>query len=118
MIRRIGLILASCFMAIVMFGSITASADTKGSVSGIITDSSGAVVPKVTVTATETSTNVQSTTVSDGKGFYNFPVLNLGTYTIQVKHSGFSDFEETGVTIDANRRSVLTSCFTLARTRM
>jgi hypothetical protein len=102
MTRRIRLILASFFSAAFVFSSILALADTKGSVSGIISDQSGAVMPGVSVTATEVETNVRSTAVTDGKGFYNFPTLNVGTYTINVKQSGFSDFEETGVIINAN----------------
>lgn len=89
-------------MAMALFGSITALADTKGSVSGIVADAAGAILPNVPVTATESSTNVQSATVTDAKGLYNFPTLNVGTYAIRVNAKGFADFEETGIHVDAN----------------
>jgi len=89
-------------MAIGFFGSISASADIKGSISGTVTDPSGAALPKATVTATESSTRVQTTSTTDGKGLYSFPVLSVGSYSIKVNSQGFSDFEETGIKVDAN----------------
>jgi len=102
MTRRTIYGLALFLTTIILFGSISALADTKGSISGIVTDSSGAALPNVGVTATEAATNVQSTTVSDSKGLYSLPTLNVGTYTIRVSAAGFSDFEETGIKVDTN----------------
>jgi hypothetical protein len=95
-------ILASLLIAIAFFGSISALADTKGTISGVVMDPAGAALPKVSITATESATNVRSTTVTDGKGLYSFPTLNVGTYTIRVSMPGFSDFEETGIKVDTD----------------
>ena len=73
-----------------------------GSISGAVSDSSGAVVPGVPVVATAESTNVQHTTVTDSKGFYSLPALNVDKYDVSVSHPGFQNFVERGVTIDAN----------------
>jgi len=86
----------------VLLGTLAAWAAIIGSISGVVTDPSGAVVPGVTVVATSVSTNVRSTAVTDGKGFYNLPTLSVGTYNISTSQAGFRDYQQTGVKIDAN----------------
>ena len=81
--------------AVVTWAAIT------GSISGVITDSSGAVVPGVTVTITSQSTSVKRT-VTDSKGFYRFPALDVDKYDVSASQTGFRDFLEQGVRIDAN----------------
>ena len=48
---------------------------TRGGIGGTVRDSSGAVVPGVTVTVTNVATNATVTVVSDGEGFYRAPAL-------------------------------------------
>ena len=100
--RRIRRILNLCLIALAFCGVLSAHADIKGTVSGIITDPSGAVVAGVTVVATNVDTGVKATTVTDAKGFYTFPALNIGSYKVEVRQTGYSNFQETGVTINAN----------------
>jgi hypothetical protein len=88
--------------AAVLLSAVVAWAGITGSISGTVTDPSGAVMPGVTVTVTSTSTNVQSTTVTDTKGFYRFPALNVDHYDVAVNQPGFKNFVERGVRIDAN----------------
>ena len=96
-----GLIWCS-LLAIFVCGATIARADITGSISGIVTDPTGAVIAGAKVTATATSTNVQQTTVTDAKGFYSFPALNVGSYTVTLAQTGFDQFVEDGVTINAN----------------
>ena len=86
----------------VIFATLSAWAAITGSISGVVTDPSGAVVPGVTVVATSVSTNVQSTAVTDAKGFYNLPTLKVDTYNVTVNQPGFRDYQQTGIKIDAN----------------
>src|ERR1700733_200985 len=86
----------------VVFSTLSVWAAITGSISGVVTDPSGAVVPGVTVVATAVSTNVQSTAVTDAKGFYNLPTLQVDSYNISVNQGGFRDYQQTGVKIDAN----------------
>ncbi|HJZ51005.1 MAG TPA: carboxypeptidase-like regulatory domain-containing protein, partial [Candidatus Acidoferrales bacterium] len=87
-----GVLLAAC----AVWASIT------GSISGIVTDPSGSVVPGVSVTATNTATGVQATIQTDGAGFYSFPNLAVGDYDIEVKQTGFKSYRRSGIHIDAN----------------
>ena len=88
--------------AITLFGAGVARADINGSISGIVTDPTGAVVPGVTVVATAESTNVRHTTVTDGSGFFAFPALPVDHYTITLRQTGFDQFVMQGVVINAN----------------
>ena len=76
----------------VLLGTVAAWAAITGSISGVVTDPTGAVVPGVTVVATAVSTNVQSTAVTDAKGFFNFPTLNVDTYSVTASQAGFRDY--------------------------
>jgi hypothetical protein len=73
-----------------------------GSISGVVMDPSGAVVPGLKVVATSISTNVQTVAVTDSKGFYSFPTLGVDRYNVSVSRQGFRDYLQEGVKIDAN----------------
>ncbi|HEV2134896.1 MAG TPA: TonB-dependent receptor [Terracidiphilus sp.] len=60
-----------------------------GALLGTVQDSSGAVVPNAAVTLTNEGTNVINTTVTGPQGFFTFPNLNPGEYTVTVSASGF-----------------------------
>ncbi|MCX6614306.1 MAG: carboxypeptidase regulatory-like domain-containing protein [Acidobacteria bacterium] len=60
-----------------------------GSIKGTVLDSSGAVVPKVKVTATKAGTNVSTSAVSNESGIYNLLFLPVGDYTVSAEGSGF-----------------------------
>ena len=60
------------------------------------------MIPGVTVTAIATSTNIQHTAVTDSKGFYSFPALNVDHYDVSARQAGFRDLLEKNITIDAN----------------
>jgi hypothetical protein len=87
---------------ILLLVTLQAHAAISGSISGVVVDPSGAVVPGVTVVATSVSTNVQTTAVTDAKGFYSFPTLKVDTYNVTTSHAGFRDYAQSGVKIDAN----------------
>src|SRR3984885_351729 len=89
-------------VAFVLFALASASASITGSISGVVTDRSGAVVAGATVVATDTQTGVQTTQKTDAKGFYNLPTLAVGTYNLEIGQVGFKTYRQTGLVIDAN----------------
>ena len=97
--RRIFIFVAG---AVFLLPAIAVWAAITGSISGVISDASGAVVPGVAVVATNGATGVKHTTVTDTKGFYSFPALDVGHYDVSATQTGYRDFLERGVTIDAN----------------
>ncbi len=56
---------------------------------GTVTDPSGAVVPGVAITATETTHNISFTAKSSSEGLYLFPRLPIGPYDVKAEFSGF-----------------------------
>ncbi len=73
-----------------------------GSLVGNVKDSSGAAVPRATVTATNKGTNQSREVVTDESGSYSFTDLQGGVYTLKVSQQGFKTFEETEITVSAN----------------
>ena len=61
----------------------------RGSIRGVITDPSAAVVPGATVTLKNLETNETQTSTSDGSGLYNFNALPPGHFQITVERPGF-----------------------------
>ena len=61
------------------------------SISGRVTDASGAVVEGAQVTARQTDTNLTSSTDTDREGRFRLPYLRIGQYEIKVHHQGFAD---------------------------
>src|SRR5689334_16183983 len=66
-----------------------AAAQATGSITGLITDQSGAIVPGVSVEATNTATGIVRTTTSGADGFYSVPLVQPGRYTVKATLSGF-----------------------------
>ena len=64
-------------------------AQTLGTITGEVRDSTGAVVPGVTVTVVNKATNATRTTQSNAVGLFDFPALQPGTYTVKSELDGF-----------------------------
>ncbi len=61
-----------------------------GSVTGLVTDPSGAIIPHASVTVTNTATGVHTPTTSNDSGVYTVRFLPIGPYTVEVTSQGFS----------------------------
>ena len=61
------------------------------SLSGRVTDPSGAVIAGAAVSARHAETNVVRSAIADEEGRFRFPYLRIGTYRISVTHPGFSE---------------------------
>src|SRR5690348_17125811 len=66
---------------------------TLGAVSGTVRDPSGAVVPSANVVLTNTATGIVADTKSNEVGFYLFPSVAPGSYTLAVQSAGMQKFE-------------------------
>jgi Carboxypeptidase regulatory-like domain len=65
------------------------SQSVNATVGGTVADASGALIPGVTVIATNVGTNIANTTVTNESGAYNFPALQPGTYKVTAELPGF-----------------------------
>jgi hypothetical protein len=93
-------VLALCLCS-QLFAGVTAS------ISGTVTDPSGAIVAGATVTATNVATAVATTQTTNASGYYSFQSLPLGTYTIDVSQTGFKEYAQTGLVLDVNSALVV-----------
>jgi len=83
-----------------LLGSIAlCHAQNLATISGVVTDPAGSVVPQATVTATNTQTGVRTLAVTNGAGFYNIPNLPIGTYSVTVAHPGFREYLRPAITL-------------------
>ncbi len=76
-------------------------------VSGRVTDTSGAAIPKATVELTRRSTGVKSTTVTDGAGLFNYPSVVPGVYDISASFHGFETNRIEAVTLEVGQFKTL-----------
>src|SRR5437016_3863619 len=77
----------------------SAWAQATAQMSGTVRDQSGAVLPGVEVTATQTATGVSRSTVSNETGSYILPNLSLGPYKLEAALTGFRTFVQTGIVL-------------------
>ena len=75
---------------------------TYGSLTGQVTDPSGAVIPNASVTLTNMGTNYTRTATSDATGVYLFKLVSPGNYSLRVSAGGFSDYLQSGIVMNAN----------------
>ena len=83
---------------------------TTATISGSVTDPSGAAITGAKITATSLETNVSRTGSSQADGGYSLLFLPIGTYKVEVDASGFKKFEQTGMVLDVNRNARWTPC--------
>jgi len=73
-----------------------------GTIVGIVTDASGAVVPDAKVEATQTETNEKRTAATNDTGVYTLSTVPAGTYVVSISKSGFDVFEARGINLTIN----------------
>ncbi len=73
-----------------------------GSVVGTLTDETGAVVPKATVTVTNTSTGLSRETTTSDAGYYSLQNLPEGVYDLSVTASGFRPYTQRSLNVSIN----------------
>src|SRR5690242_6802702 len=100
-------LLVLCFAAVAAAqGTIT------GTILGTVTDETGAVLPNVTITATQTATGQVRSTSTNGVGQYTLPFLPIGPYRLTAEKQGFKTEARSGFSLAIDQQ--LTANFTLA----
>src|SRR5438067_6549108 len=92
---------------LVVLGSVSLWAQATAQISGTVKDQSGAVLPGVEVTTTQTETGVARTTVTNETGSYVLPNLPLGPYKVEAALPGFRTFVQTGIVLQVNSNPVI-----------
>ncbi|MGA8451075.1 MAG: TonB-dependent receptor [Candidatus Acidiferrales bacterium] len=106
-ISRIGRCLGVLLFALALFPAGRLMAGITATISGTVTDPTGAVVAGATVTATNVDTAVALSQTTNTQGFYSFPELPVGKYTVDVQKTGFKAYRQTGLVLDVNQALVV-----------
>src|SRR5581483_8220974 len=97
MFRRLLLLISAC-------ANLVVAQEFRSTLTGKITDPSGAVVPNARVTATKSDTNSQFQTLSNQDGLYTLPFLPPGPYGLTAEASGFKKYVQSGIQIGSDTR--------------
>ena len=100
MARRVLNVLVWTFAILAVASGALAQATAQ--LSGTVRDSSGGVLPGVTVTITQTDTGLVRTTVTESGGTFVAPNLPLGPYRVEAALQGFRTFTQTGIVLQVN----------------
>lgn len=96
-----------CFGLIVLLiatGRMYGQAGATGTILGTVTDSTGAIVPNVVVTVTNTGTNVPFRTTTSSSGDFQAPALEPGTYKVSAESKGFQKSVTTPFTLTVDQK--------------
>src|SRR6266581_1981118 len=93
---------------------VRAQLGNEGSIEGIVTDPSGAVVPGVSLKARNADTSATFSATSDASGLFRFLVLPVGTYELVADHSGFATLVQKNVVVAIGAKISLTLSLKLA----
>ncbi len=110
---RHGVFAGLCASALAWIAPLAAAqASYTAQLSGVVTDSSGAIIPEAKVTLTDEATNIATTTTTNKAGVYALTNLRPGTYSIRVEAQSMGPKERRGVVLAVSQESTLN--FTLS----
>src|SRR5262245_22356773 len=97
-----------CLATFILLSMSTAGlSQATGEISGTVRDQSGAVLPGVEVSATQTETGVVRNAVTDETGTYILANLPVGPYRVEASLPGFRAYAQSGITLAVNSRLVI-----------
>src|SRR5262249_44819395 len=91
-VNRIAICLLVGFLAVALAGASAWAQGTTAQISGIVKDTSGAVLPGVEITVTQTATAVKRSVVTNETGNYVLASLPLGPYMLEASLPGFKSY--------------------------
>jgi hypothetical protein len=102
LLRRVVRTAVTAAAIAVLWSGVAYAQAVSGTMLGSIADQGGLGMPGVTVTITETSTNISLTATTNDSGFYTFPSLKDGTYKVVAELSGFKRVVRDGIIVPVN----------------
>src|SRR5215468_220465 len=91
-------------LSLALLLAVSAFAQTSASLSGTVHDPQGGAVVGAKVNLKDAGGKVQLETTTNGEGFYTFPVIQPGTYTVTIEATGFKKSVKSGVVVNASDR--------------
>src|SRR5215470_4731976 len=94
-------------ISVILGGHLVSAQVTTGTISGVVQDSSGAVIPGVSVTVRNLDTGIVRSVTTDDRGRYTAPNLTLGNYEVEGELTGFQTEIRRGITLTVGREVVV-----------
>src|SRR5262245_42800689 len=89
-------------LLVLMLGCVLVWGQATAQISGTVRDQSGAVLPGVEISATQTDTGIVRTTITSETGSYVLPNLAVGPYKLEAALAGFRTFVQNGIVLQVN----------------
>ena len=96
-----------CVAAALALAMPAAAQTVTGTIQGTVTDTSGAVLPGVSITLTQVDTGTERVVVTNGEGIYNAPFLQIGRYAVKAELSGFGTVVRQNIDVRLNDTRVV-----------
>ncbi len=93
---------ASMILSLALLLAVSAYAQTSASLSGTVHDPQGGAVVGAKVSLKDTGGTTQLDTTTNSEGFYTFPVIQPGTYTVTIETAGFKKAVISGIVVNAS----------------
>src|SRR5262245_248303 len=103
--KKIARLLRTLFGTVLCIGFLATfaySQTNKATISGSVTDAQGAVVGNATVKVRNLATGAERETTTSEEGFFEIPLLEIGTYSVSVTKQGFSTVKRDSVTLQTS----------------
>jgi hypothetical protein len=97
--KRVRQVLFGVVVGWMTLGSPLGAQTIRGTLTGTVTDSTGAILPGITVTVTHRDTNISAHALTNASGNYTFPLLAPGEYAVVVEQTGFKKHVRAGVVV-------------------
>src|SRR5262245_46640020 len=92
---------------VLLLAATNAWAQATAQINGTVSDTSGAVLPGVTVVAIQSDTGFRRETVTDAEGAYALLNLPIGPYRLEASLQGFRSFVQTGIVLQVSSNPVI-----------
>src|SRR5271165_3978756 len=102
--RSILPLVVAIFVAFAFVAARASAQSVAATLSGTITDPSGATVPEAKITLTNRATKVSRTVLSNESGLFVLPDVDQGMYDLSVEKPGFKKLTNTGVAVNPQDR--------------
>ena len=101
-LKIVSWIIMVCLTAATAFSQVSTA-----TITGVVEDSAGAVIPGAKVVVTQTQTNTRAETTSDDRGAFLLPALAIGPYAMKVTATGFGDYQQTNIVLTVGQVATL-----------
>src|SRR5262245_39449946 len=94
-------------LLLILLAAAASAQEFRGTISGVVADATGSVIPGAKVLVTETKTGTKDETTTDSAGHYNVPFLLPGDYEISVKMGGFKEYVRKALHLGAGESPIV-----------